>query len=219
MTKRELRPLPGHPQLAAPPAHPAPPRGLPRLGMWGGIGARSCCRWPGRCHRGDVTKAMSPRRCPPGEVGIVPLLVFPEGQESQSRILVTPAPLGLVEQLPGGPWVPIASCHIPTAPGGAEQLLLLGEDALVFAVGRGILGTCSPSVPWEEFRVPSAFQARRGCLIYCSLLGNGEGGELGIPGVEPGRCSPLLPKKVPSPFAPSLAPRAVGALLGGWLVV
>lgn len=145
-------------------------------------------------------------------------------QPCRTQILSTPSSCratGLVEQLLGGPSVPIASCHIPTAPGEVVQLLLLGEDPwglFVCAVGCGILGVCSPAVPWGSSgsgAVPSAFLS---CLIYCSLLGNGEGGELAFLGVGPGCCSPLLPKKVPSPFHPFPGSLSSGrlSLEAGW---
>ncbi|XP_064254890.1 G1/S-specific cyclin-D3 isoform X1 [Passer domesticus] len=60
-------------------------------------------------------------------------------------------------------WWPLGpDCFVPHShsSGGSLQLLLLGQDpwgSFVFAVGCGISGTRrSPSVPWEEFRVPSA---------------------------------------------------------------
>lgn len=51
--------------------------------------------------------------------------------------------------------------------------------------------------------VPSAFPlAHGGCLIYCSLLGNGQGGELAS--LDAALLS--FPKKCLPPFTPSLAP-------------
>lgn len=83
----ELRPLPGHPQLAAsPPAHPSPPRGPSRAG--------NAQRDP-RSELLQVAGGERPRRCQgtgtlgtgsrsPHEVGIVSLLVFP-GSPGRSR--------------------------------------------------------------------------------------------------------------------------------------
>lgn len=137
-----------------------------------------------------------------------------ESQPCRTRILITPSSFGatgLVEQLLGGPSVPIASCHVPTAPGEVVQLLLLGEDpwgSFVFAVGCGILGMRSPAVPWEEFRFgrrPLGFSAGPRRLLNLLFTAGKRGGRrAGIPGVGPGCRSPLLPKKVPFPPLPLL---------------
>lgn len=144
-----------------------------------------------------------------------------ESQPCRTRILITPSSCGaagLVEQLLGGPSVPIASCHVPTAPGEVVQLLLLGEDpwgSFVFAVGCGILGTRSPAVPWEEFRFgrrPLGFSAGpRRLLNLLFTAGKWGGRRAGIP--RGGAWMPLSSpsqKSAFSAFAPSLAPWAVG---------
>lgn len=92
--------------------------------------------------------------------------------------------------------------------------------SFVVAVGCGILGTRSPRPclggSSGSGAVPSAFPlAHGGCLIYCSLLGNGQGGELAFLGAA------LLsfPKKSafplsPLPWLPGQWETPLGRLLG-----
>lgn len=91
----------------------------------------------------------------------------------------------------------LCSCFCLERTRGARLFLLL-DVGFWGRAPRPCLGRSSGSGA-----VPSAFPlAHGGCLIYCSLLGNGEGGELAFLGVGPGCRSPLLPKKVPFPPLP-----------------
>lgn len=202
----ELQPLPGHPKFAAsPPCPPSTSEGPSQAGLW------SCCRWPGGSDQGTASRSLD-------GLGIVALWGvhrdrITESHPCRTRIFVTPSSCGvtgLVEQLLGGPWVPIASCHVPTAPGEVVQLLLLGQDpwgllVFFFAVGCGILGTALGAV-----QAPSPRLLRLLNLLFTA--GKGEGGELGRVLLS----SPSQKKKkVPSPLTPSLAPGSL-SLEAGW---
>lgn len=157
-----------------------------------------------------------------------------ESHPCRTRTLVTPSSCGAAGAAAwwplGAPGWPLgADCFVPhsRSSGGKSCGCFCLERArgapLLLLLDVGFLGTRSPSVPWEEFGVPpSAFLAHGGCLIYCSLLGNGEGGEAGHSraGAWVLLSSPSQKKCLP-PFAPSLAPWAVGdsprRLAGPWV--
>lgn len=128
-----------------------------------------------------------------------------ESQPCRTRILLTTPRLlrGLVEQLLGGPSVTIASCHVPAAP---------GEVCAAASAWRGPVGLClfvllgvwdfgdthPPAMPREESRFgccPLGFAAGPRRLLNLLFTAGKWGGRRAFLGVEPGCCSPLLPKK------------------------
>lgn len=150
-----------------------------------------------------------------------------ESQPCRTRILITSSScraMEIMEQLFGGPSAPIAatspelrgklcSCLCLERTHGACLFLLL-DVGFWGRAPRPCLGRSS-----GLGAVLSAFLlAHRGCLIYCSLLGNWEGGELAFLGVGHGCCSPFLPKRSAFPLRPFLGSLGGGrlSLEAGW---